>query len=227
VRNFSERFFGRETVHFLRASIPINDPVLMIANDDCVVGQIEEPRLFSQASFGLFLFGDVACNFRNADNFPFRVFDRRNRQRNIDQLSILPATNRFVVIQRFTMANFSQNLLFFALPVFRNQSQDGFANDLFWFVSKDVFGALIPIGDDSIQSFCHDRVLRRLDYRDQTHGGCLRSFALGDVKQTINCASGFAAFVGHNPRRWKDVSFFPVRTFDNNFQVFRCKLFAA
>ena len=54
VRNFPERFFLGEAVHFLRTAIPINDPVLRIADDDCVVGQIEEPRLFRQASFRLF-----------------------------------------------------------------------------------------------------------------------------------------------------------------------------
>jgi len=64
--------------------IPINDPVLMIAHDDCIVGQIEESCLFRQASLRLFLFGDIASNFRNAENFPSRTLDRRNRQRNID-----------------------------------------------------------------------------------------------------------------------------------------------
>jgi len=41
---------------------------------------------------------------------------------------------------------------------------DRLANDLL-VVSKDAFGALIPVGDDSVQIFCSYRIVRRLNYR--------------------------------------------------------------
>src|SRR4029450_3306104 len=115
------------------------------------------------------------------------------------------------------MANSSQNLLFFILPVFGNQSQDRFADYLFWFVSKDAFGALVPIGDDSIQSFCRDRVVGGLNYRGQAHGGYLCVLALGDVEKEIDRAGDFAVNIRQNSRNRNHVSSLAVRTFDDNF----------
>src|SRR4029077_7547754 len=112
------------------------------------------------------------------------------------------------------MANFSQNLLFFTLPVFGNQSQDRFANDLFWFVSKDALGALVPIGDGSIQSFSRDRVAGGLNYRGQAHGSRLCALALGDVKKGIDCSGDFAVNVRKNSRSRNHVSPLTIRTFD-------------
>src|SRR6188474_604088 len=106
------------------------------------------------------------------------------------------------------MANSSQNLLFFILLLFGNQSQHRFADDLFWFVSKDALGALVPIGDDSIQSLCRDRVVRGLNDRGQAQGCRLSELALGDVKKGIDCPGDFAVNVLKNSRSWNHVSAF-------------------
>src|SRR6516162_2931829 len=74
----AERLLGRIAVEFAGATIPVDDPVPPVANENRVVGEIQQASLLGQLSPRGFTFGDVAGDFGNADNLALRVFDRRN-----------------------------------------------------------------------------------------------------------------------------------------------------
>ena len=84
MRNLAERFLLAIPVSFLGSMVPVNDAIFCVSNDDRVGRQVEQPGLFSQTPLRLFLFGDIARNFGDADNFPVLILDRRNSQRDVD-----------------------------------------------------------------------------------------------------------------------------------------------
>ena len=53
--------------------------------------------------------GNVAGDFRRADDFAFRILDRRNGQRNIDPASVLAHTNGFIVLDALTASDTFEN----------------------------------------------------------------------------------------------------------------------
>ena len=74
---------------------------------------------------------------------------------------------------------------------------------------------------------CRDRVAGGLNYRGQAHGCRFGALALGDVKKGIDSAGDFAVSVCKNSRSRNHLSPLAIRTFDDNFQIFRFQFFAA
>src|SRR6516162_1029192 len=84
------------------------------------------------------------------------------------------------MVDRLAAPNLPQNFRFLLMPIRWNQGKNRFSDDLFSLVSKDAFGAQVPIGDDSVQVLCHNGIVRRLD--DSRQPDCVEEYAIGFVR---------------------------------------------
>ena len=106
LREMHRRLHGRQDVL---------GPVLGLASED------SDLRLVTLA------LGNVAGDFRRADDFAFRILDRRNGQRNIDRLPSLRYSNGFIVLDALAAPDTFENLGLLVMPVRRNQNRDRLA----------------------------------------------------------------------------------------------------
>jgi hypothetical protein len=74
--------------------------------------------------------GDVARDFRRADDPAIGVLDRRNRERDVDQAAVLAPANGFVVIDALAAPDASENPALLGLAVRWNQDRDGLCRRL-------------------------------------------------------------------------------------------------
>src|SRR5437868_2613717 len=80
---------------------------------------------------------NIPCDFRGADNFPRVVANRRDRQRNIDDLAVLPYALRIVNLYEFSAAQAREDSGFFVAMVWRDQNRNRLADHLLRRVSED------------------------------------------------------------------------------------------
>ena len=59
VGHLAECFLWRVAVNFCCASVPINDPIICVPNEDGVIGQIEQARLFGELLFVAFALAQI------------------------------------------------------------------------------------------------------------------------------------------------------------------------
>ena len=114
------------------------------------------PRQFP---FGPFLPGNVAGDFRGANDFAAGFLDRRNRQGYFNPRPILALANGFIMVNPFTAANPVQNSGLFIHPIRRHQDGDRAPDDFLRLITKNSFRAAIPTGDDSLQIFADDGII--------------------------------------------------------------------
>src|SRR4051812_2248621 len=96
------------------------------------------------------------------------------------------------MLDRFAATNFADDLFFFTMAIFWNDSEDRFAGDLVRPVTENALCALIPVGNDSIESLGHDCVVRRLNNRREAHRGRFPLLALSHVDDRRDPADNFA-----------------------------------
>src|SRR5207244_4773165 len=82
--------------------------------------------------------------------------------------------------------NASQNLLLFVVSIRRNNDRDWFVVCLLSGKTKKLFRSRIPAGDDSIEIFTDDRVVRRFNDGGELPTGFFVTFAFTNVAQ-IRC----------------------------------------
>ena len=59
VGHFAERFLRHVAVSFCGACVPVSDSVVCVANDDGVVGQIQQARLLGELLFVALAFAQI------------------------------------------------------------------------------------------------------------------------------------------------------------------------
>ena len=67
-----------------------------------------------------FAFGNIARDFRSADDFAAFVFDWRHGQRNIYETAILCQPDRLLVIDAFALPDSTKDEGFFVMPIHRD-----------------------------------------------------------------------------------------------------------
>ena len=87
------------------------------------------------------------------------------------------------MLHTFSHLDLRQNLILFRLMIRRNQPPDGGTHDFGGAVAEKLFRPAIPTGDEAVQIFADDGILRKLDNRRQPGTSFLRTPALGDVQQ--------------------------------------------
>jgi hypothetical protein len=110
------------------------------------------------ARIGLPPLGDVARDLRGADDATLGVAHRRNRQRHLDQPSVLAAADGFVMLDELAAGDGREDLLFFGMEVCRHQQGDRLADHLLGHVTVKPLGAAVPADNQAVEVFAEDRV---------------------------------------------------------------------
>src|SRR5580704_4107916 len=149
--------------------------------------------------FGPLARGDIAGDFRGADNGTVCVFDWRNAERNGKLAAVLALADGLVVIEAVAVPDAIEDLRFLVLQFRRNEDPDRFADDFFGRVTEQLLGGVVPADDDAVEILADDRVAGRFDDAGELlarlHGPAL----LGDVEQRCDPTIDLARRIGFRP----------------------------
>ena len=121
---------------------------------------VREIRLrLTQRFFGTFALGHVPRQFRCPNHAAGGIFHRGNCQGNVEEAAILAHADRLEMVDPLASRELLNNRSFFVTTLRRNNQCDVLANRLFRSVAEQPFCALIPTGNDAIQSFAHNRIV--------------------------------------------------------------------
>ncbi len=142
-------------------------------------GQLVVRRLVGQLRLGHLAVGDVACDGRGPDDPPRRVADRRDRQRDVEDASVLGASARLDLIDLLPGVDQFEDAAYLALQAGRHEERDRAADGLIGRVSVEPLGAGVPTGDDAAAVPADDGIGGRLHDRRQSPEGLLGADPLG------------------------------------------------
>src|SRR5262249_3561433 len=111
---------------------------------------------------GLLLHGDIPRNSGGANDLATRGADRRNGERNRDDLAVLSEPGGLILCDGFTPSELRQNLWEFIRTFLRYPGSDGLAWAFLGRIAIHALGPPVPIRDDSLQGLTDDGVLRGL-----------------------------------------------------------------
>jgi len=95
------------------------------------------------------------------------VPDRRDGQRDIDDLAVLASPTRFEMVDPLAPPNPVENAGGLVLLAWRQQDGDRLADHLGGRIAENRLGAAVPIGDDAVERLADDGIVRRGDDRGQ------------------------------------------------------------
>src|SRR4029077_5657081 len=103
----------RPAGEFDRDLVEIGDPARSIRRVDrrgnCREQFLQALLAFAQPCLDLLALGDVARDLRGSDNAPGTVADRRYRERDVDEASVLATTHGFKVVDAFAGPDLRQD----------------------------------------------------------------------------------------------------------------------
>src|SRR5499426_4442572 len=150
---------------------------------------MKTPRGLGKFLFRLFAFGDVAGNFRRADDAARGVSHWRKGERNVQRGAVLAQADGFEMFNPGAPPDLLNNLRLFVKPVPRNQNGAGLAYRFLSRVAEHPLRALVPTRDDAVEVSAQDRVVRGIYYGAQQSGQLLPLLPLGDVEEHVNAAN--------------------------------------
>src|SRR5450631_833822 len=115
----------------------------------------EQPLLL----LGLSALGYVAGDLRRADHLSLGVPERRYRQRDFNQASILAPADGFKMVDALATSNAFNDRRFFIGPIRGNQDRDRPAEHFFRPVTEEPFCAFVPARDDAVEVLGHNGVV--------------------------------------------------------------------
>src|SRR5690349_2192038 len=124
---------------------------------------------------------DVAGNVGSADHRTCRIMQGRNRKRSVNQCSIFAAADGFVMVDALAAANALQVIQLLVPTIGWNDQCNRPSDNLFGCIAENAFCPLVPARDYTTEIGAYDRVIGRLDQRNQALGSLFRLLALGDV----------------------------------------------
>ena len=110
---------------------------------------------------------DVARDLRCANNQSFRVLDRGDRERNVDEGAVLTAPHGLIVFDPFAATDAIENTKLLIRAIRWNQDGYRLADDLGDGIAVELFGTGIPGPDDAIQINADDAIVRGFHDRGQ------------------------------------------------------------
>src|SRR5262245_23828074 len=161
--------------------------VLCLVNDgtDCrkhVLHAVVELRVQCALMFFCsFACTNIASNLGGANDHTCGIAQRRNRERNVNQGSILATPDGFVVAHVFAAPNALQDRSCLVLAIWRKQNQARLADNFFGPIAKHPFRALVPTLDNAVEVLTYDCVIGGFDNRDEPLSTILGILALSDV----------------------------------------------
>src|ERR1700733_5569187 len=147
------------------------------------------------------LIGDIAGDFRGADDLAEFVRHRRHAQRNIDRTAVLALPHGFEMIDAFTTPDTFQDAALLLQTVLRNQDRDRLADNLFGEVAEQALRAPVPGDDHTVEILADDRIVARFDDRTETALNTFGTLVLADVDQHVHGADQVAGSVVEGRRK--------------------------
>jgi hypothetical protein len=95
--------------------------------------------------------GDVTRYLRRADDLSFRISDRRDRDRYVDQRAVLALAHGLEVIDRQPLADSRQDVVFLRLAVRWDQNPYRLADGFLGRVPEDTMSPVVPGEDGSVE----------------------------------------------------------------------------
>src|ERR1700730_7456204 len=93
------------------------------------------------------------------------MHNRRDRQAHVDELSVFADSNRFERFNSLSLANTSQQCLYFFFSIGWRQNGNVLSNDFCRAVSVQSLGGGIPARNDAVQSLTDNRIVGVLNDR--------------------------------------------------------------
>ena len=134
------------------------------------------------------------ANLRAADDSALPIPDRRDREGDVQQLSILTPPDGLEMIHRLAALKTCENLHFFLLPVVRYQHHDGLTDGFLRRVAENSLGAPVPAGYAPGQVLANDRIVGAIDNRGQQKVCLLLSPEGGHVAGKAPCVNELSIF---------------------------------
>jgi hypothetical protein len=116
-------------------------------------------REIDDLSLAPFALRYVASDFRCAYDLAPSVSDRRNGQRNVDQISMLALPNGFKRFDALAAPDSLNDPFFLLLVIEWDQNRNRLADDFLGHIAKNPLRAAIPTRDDAIEALADDCVV--------------------------------------------------------------------
>src|SRR6185437_4663811 len=78
--------------------------------------------------------------------------------------AILSLPRRLIMVDALAGADLAEDLVFFIVKPSRDQAKNRLADHLVGGIAEDLARAFIPAGDDALEIFADDGIVRRVDY---------------------------------------------------------------
>src|SRR5262245_62713776 len=111
-----------------------------------------------QARLELLLLRDITHNLGYADDLSRLVSDWRDRQRDMNPLSVLSQPHRLEMLDSFSGPDLFENLALLIVQLGRDNEEDRATHDFLGAVTEDVFGGRVQTGHYSVQVFADSAV---------------------------------------------------------------------
>src|SRR5262245_8790736 len=105
------------------------------------------------------LLAEIARDLRRSDDPAVGVDDRLYGESNMQEVSVLPLSYRFIVVDPFTAPDARQYGFFFLQTVGGKQHRYRLAHYFFRRISEQAFCTAIPTLDDPVEGFGDDGVV--------------------------------------------------------------------
>ena len=114
---------------------------------------------------------NVACDGRGSDGYATIVFDRRDRQGNIEQRAVLVQSLGVMMLDLLTSCDRLERRHRFGPSVGRDDQEDTLADRLFGCIAVHPLCALVPTRDGAVEIFGDNGIVGRTDDGGQKDGG--------------------------------------------------------
>ena len=164
--------------HPLGGRIDSQDAAAAVGDDDAVARRIDDGAhaRFARVErrFGALADRDVARRGRRADDPAAGIGDRRDRQPDVEQLSVLGAAERFELLDPIARSEGAENARELAEMRFGNHERDILPDGLRRRVAVHTLGPGVPRQNLAVEIFADDGVVGRLDDRREQANNFVR-----------------------------------------------------
>ncbi len=127
------------------------------------------------------MLGDITGDSRGPNNGAAAILDRGNGDGDSQAGAVLPHAHRLVVVNALSAANARHDLRKFILSIRCKEQRDRLTHNLLSTIAIHALGRRIPTGNDALQIFAKDSVIRRLHNGGQVKKGLFCLLAFSDV----------------------------------------------
>src|ERR1700722_3876266 len=126
----------------------------------------------------------IPRDFRRPNDLAGGVLEWRDCHGNLNQASVFAPSYGVEGLDALSTPDAFKDVGFFVLPIRRNEEGDRFADNLICCITKDSLSPAVPAGDDAINIFGHNRIVRVFYDGSESGFRCFRLFKRCNVVKT-------------------------------------------